>query len=152
MCSKLCPEDFLKYAKCYFFTSLLLFSNTNFQAKSEHQEPSLIVSEGKISPDDVYQAPKAEIDYKQILDPNRQYRQSFTREFPNQHKLEQKKVFINGKFNLEDFKPSLPLNGKLIRNPKRDWEPTTKSIFQQTVKQSENEYDCILRCRKSGLM
>ena len=96
--------------------------------------------------------PKAEIDYKQMLDPNRQSRQSYDRNFPNEHKLEQKKVFINGKFNLADFKPSLPLNGKLIRNPKSDWEPIPKSIFQQTVKQSEDEYDCILRCRKSGLV
>ena len=28
-----------------------------------------------------------------------------------------KKIFINRKFTLEDFKPSLPLNGKLIKTP-----------------------------------
>ena len=92
-------------------------------------------------------APKVENDYKHILEPNRQYRQ-----FPNEHILTPKKVFIKGKFNVEDFQPSLPLNGKIIRNPKNGWEPITKSVFQQTVKQSEDEYDCILRCRKTGLL
>ena len=84
-----------------------------------------------------------ETDYKQILEPIRNYRQPLNRA--------NEKVFIHGNFNLKDFRPSLPLNGKLIRNPKSDWEPIPKTpkIFQQTMKQSEDEYDCILRCRKS---
>ena len=63
-------------------------------------------------------------DYEKNLDPNRQPRQSFEEylskypnAYPNERRVNQKKIFINGKFALEDFKPSLPLNGKLIKTP-----------------------------------
>ena len=113
-------------------------------------------------------------DYEKILDPYREPRQSFQRAYPNARTIGQKKVFINGKFNLEDFKPSLPLNGKLIktpeliktvepirtpepvrtpepiRTPKKDWEPLPESVIVKhtTVKKKENEYECVLKCKK----
>ena len=63
-------------------------------------------------------------DSEKILDPYRQPRQSFEQylskypnAYPNEQRANQKKIFINGKFTLEDFKPSRPLNGKLIKTP-----------------------------------
>ena len=132
-------------------------------------------------------------DYEKNLDPNRQPRQSFEEylskypnAYPNERRVNQKKIFINGKFALEDFKPSLPLNGKLIktpeliktvepirtpepvrtpelikavqpirtpepmRTPKKDWEPLPESVIVKhtTVKKKENEYECVLKCKK----
>ena len=119
-------------------------------------------------------------DYEKILYPYRQPRQSFEQylskypnAYPNEQRVNQKKIFINGKFTLEDFKPSLPLNGKLIRTseliktvepistlkptrtpepirtPKKDWEPLPESVvLQHTVKKKENEYECVLKCKK----
>ena len=132
-------------------------------------------------------------DYEKNLDPNRQPRQSFEEylsKYPNaylnERRVNQKKIFINGKFALEDFKPSLPLNGKLIktpeliktvepirtpepvrtpelikavkpirtpepiRTPKKDWEPLPESVIVKhtTVKKKENEYECVLKCKK----
>ena len=126
-------------------------------------------------------------DNEKISDPYRQPRQSFEQylskypdAYPNEHRVNQKKVFINGKFTLEDFKPSLPLNGKLIktpeliktvepirtpepvrtpepirtpeliRTPKKDWEPLPESVLVKhtTVNKKENEYECVLKCKK----
>ena len=120
-------------------------------------------------------------DYEKIPDPYRQPRQSFEQylskypnAYPNEQRVNQKKIFINGKFTLEDFKPSLPLNGKLIktpeliktvepirtpepvrtpepiRTPKKDWEPLPESVIVKhtTVKKKENEYECVLKCKK----
>ena len=120
-------------------------------------------------------------DNEKILDPYRQPRQSFEQylskypnAYPNEQRVNQKKIFINGKFTLEDFKPSLPLNGKLIktpeliktvepiktpepvrtpehiRTPKKDWEPLPESVIVKhtTVKKKENEYECVLKFKK----
>ena len=78
---------------------------------------------------------------------NRQSRQTFGRNYPNEHRFgHQKKIFINGGFNLEDFKPSHQVKSKVIDNSQVEWIP--KSV----QKKSEDEYDCILRCRKIGIV